>query len=149
MTIVCEPGRYIVANAGELLTKVLYEKVNGTKRFIIVDTAMNDLIRPSLYEAYHKVVALNAKNSDKTSKTDVVGPICESGDFLAKDIELPSQSAGDLLLIKSAGAYGFSMSSNYNSRLRAAEIAIENGKARLIRARESFEDLIRLEKGLI
>ena len=149
MTIVCEPGRYIVANAGELLTKVLYEKVNGTKRFVIVDAAMNDLIRPSLYEAYHKVVALNAKNSDKTSKTDVVGPICESGDFLAKDIELPSQNAGDLLLIKSAGAYGFSMSSNYNSRLRAAEIAIENGKARLIRARESFEDLIRLEKGLI
>lgn len=148
MTIVCEPGRYIVANAGELLTKVLYEKVNDTKRFVIVDAAMNDLIRPSLYEAYHEVVALNAKDG-ATSKTDVVGPICESGDFLAKDIELPSQSSGDLLLIKSAGAYGFSMSSNYNSRLRAAEIAIENGKARLIRARESFEDLIRLEKGLI
>lgn len=148
MTIVCEPGRYIVANAGELLTKVLYEKVNGDKRFVIVDAAMNDLIRPSLYEAYHEVVALNAKEGAK-SKTDVVGPICESGDFLAKDIELPSLNSGELLLIKSAGAYGFSMSSNYNSRLRAAEVAIEDGKARLIRARESFEDLIRLEKGLI
>ena len=148
MTIVCEPGRFLVANAGWLLTKVLYEKNNGVKRFVIVDAAMNDLIRPSLYSAYHEVVALTS-STKSPSPCDVVGPICESGDFLAKDITLPILESGDLLVVKSAGAYGFSMSSNYNSRTKAAEVALESGKARLIRARENFEDLIRNEKGLL
>jgi diaminopimelate decarboxylase len=144
VTIVCELGRFLVGNSGYLLTKVLYEKCNGTKRFVIVDAAMNDLIRPSLYNAYHEIGAVDKSGSGTLA--DVVGPVCESGDFLAKDIILPLLESGDLLAIKSAGAYSFSMSSNYNSRTRAAEIAIENGKDRLIRKRENFEDLIRLEK---
>lgn len=148
MTIICEPGRFLVANAGVLLAKVLYEKNNGVKRFVITDAAMNDLIRPSLYSAHHEVVALSS-SSKNPSACDVVGPICETGDFLARNITLQVLGHGDLLLIKSAGAYGFSMSSNYNSRTRAAEIAVENGKTRLIRARENFEDLIRNEKGLL
>ena len=145
-TIICEPGRFIVGNSGELLTSVLYEKRNTNKRFVVVDAAMNDLLRPSLYEAYHEIVAL--KDGAK-SPCDVVGPICESGDFLAKDIELPRLEHGDLLVIKSAGAYGYSMSSNYNTRGRAAQIAIESGKDRLIGQRESFEDMIRNEKEFI
>lgn len=145
-TIICEPGRFIVGNSGELITQVLYEKTNGDKRFVIVDAAMNDLLRPSLYEAYHEIVAL--KDGDKTN-CDVVGPICESGDFLAKDIKLPSLNHGDLLVIKSAGAYGYSMSSNYNTRGRAAQVAIKGGKDRLIGKRESFEDMIRNEREFI
>lgn len=145
-TIVCEPGRFIVGNSGELITQVLYEKTNGDKRFVIVDAAMNDLLRPSLYEAYHEIIAL--KDGDKTN-CDVVGPICESGDFLGKDIELPSLNHGDLLVIKSAGAYGYSMSSNYNTRGRAAQVAIEGGKDRLIGKRESFEDMIQNEREFI
>jgi diaminopimelate decarboxylase len=144
VTIVCEIGRYFVGNSGYLITKVLYEKENEGKRFVIVDVAMNDLIRPSLYGAYHKIEAV--KKEGDTTKADVVGPICESGDFLGKNIELPSLKHSDLLVVKSAGAYGFSMSSNYNSRLRAAEVAIQNGKDRLIRRRENFEDLIACEK---
>lgn len=149
-TIICEPGRFLVANAGELLTSVLYEKNNGKKRFVITDTAMNDLIRPSLYNAYHKICVIGengeiSSDLSEISKADVVGPICESGDFMAKNIDLPSLKSGDLLLIKSAGAYGFTMSSNYNSRPKVAEIAVQNGEARLIRKRESFEDLIALE----
>ncbi len=144
VTVVCEPGRYIVGESGYFLTTVLYEKDNNTKRFVIVDGGMNDLLRPSLYKAYHAIEAVEVKG--KTSKCDVVGPVCESGDFFAKDIELPKLKHGDLLVIKSAGAYGFTMSSNYNSRGRAAEVAIEDNKDRLIRRREKFEDLIRLEK---
>jgi diaminopimelate decarboxylase len=144
VTIVCELGRFLVGNSGYLLTKVLYEKHNGAKRFVIVDAAMNDLIRPSLYGAYHEIEAVN--KSGGGSLADIVGPVCESGDFLGKDIMLPPLEHGDLLAVKSAGAYGFSMSGNYNSRMRAAEAAVENGKDRLIRKRESFEDLIRLEK---
>ena len=146
VTIVCEPGRFLVGNAGVFLTKVLYEKRNNEKRFVVVDGAMNDLIRPSLYGAYHEITAVNAPNSGENSPCDIVGPICESGDFLAKGVNLPNLSNGDLLCVKSAGAYGFTMSSNYNSRPRAAEIAMQGGKARLIRKRESFEDLIALEK---
>ena len=147
VTIVCEPGRFLVGNAGIFLTKVLYEKRNNEKRFVVVDGAMNDLIRPSLYGAYHEISVANVVNSaSQTSPCDIVGPICESGDFLAKGVNLPNLSSGDLLLVKSAGAYGFSMSSNYNSRGRAAEVAVQGGKARLIRKRESFEDLIALEK---
>lgn len=144
LTIVCEPGRFIVGNSGYFLTKVLYEKVNKDRRFIIVDGGMNDLIRPSLYNAYHKIEVLD-KDSN-ISKADVVGPVCESGDFLAKNIELPKTSHNDIIVVHSAGAYGFVMSSNYNTRPKAAEVAIENKKDRIIRERESFEDLIAKEK---
>lgn len=144
VTIVCEIGRYFVGNSGYLLTKVLYEKENEGKRFVIVDAAMNDLVRPSFYGAHHYIEAV--KNDSQKTKADVVGPICESSDFLGKSIMLPSLNHGDLLVVKSAGAYGFSMSSNYNSRLRAAEVAVEDGKDRLIRKRETFEDLIVNEK---
>ena len=145
VTVVCEPGRYIVGNSGYFLTSVLYEKRNRDKRFVIVDGAMNDLLRPSLYKAFHKIEAVDVK-SKEVSKCDVVGPICESGDFFAKDIDLPSLKHNDLLVIYSAGAYGFTMSSNYNSRGRAAEIAVDENGDRVIRRRESFEDLIRLEE---
>lgn len=144
LTVVCEPGRFLTANAGYFLTKVLYEKTNKDKRFVIVDGAMNDLIRPSLYSAYHKIEAL--KQSDEKSKADIVGPVCESGDFLAKDYDLPALSHNDLLVVHSAGAYGFGMGSNYNTRGRSAEVALENGVDRIIRRRETFEDIIALEK---
>ena len=143
VTIVCEPGRFLVANGGYFITKVLYEKENKGKRFIIVDGAMNDLIRPSLYNAYHKIEILN--NEKEYSKANLVGPICESGDFFAKDILLPKTKPGDLVVIYSAGAYGFTMSSNYNTRAKVAEVAIENGVDRLIRRRENFSDLIECE----
>ncbi|MDX9813981.1 MAG: diaminopimelate decarboxylase [Sulfurimonas sp.] len=148
LTIVCEPGRFLTANGGYFLTKVLYEKQNGSKRFVIVDGAMNDLLRPSLYGAYHKIEAID-KKEDATSKADVVGPVCESGDFFAKDYELPKLSGDDLLVIHSAGAYGFGMGSNYNTRGRSAEVAIEAKQDRLIRARESFEDMIKNEIGYL
>ncbi len=147
VTVVCEPGRFVVANAGELLVSVVGEKQNGTKRFVITDGAMNDLIRPSLYEAFHEVVAV--EKDGETSVCDVVGPICESGDFLAKDVALPNLKSGDLLVVKSAGAYGFAMSSNYNTRGRAAEVAVEDGKTRLIRRRETFEDVVALEREFV
>ncbi len=145
LTIVCEPGRFLTANAGYFLTKVLYEKVNGEKRFVVVDGAMNDLIRPSLYNAFHKVEVVGKKEENKTP-ADIVGPVCESGDFLAKEYPLPPLEHGDLLVLHSAGAYGFGMGSNYNTRGRSAEVVIENGKDRLVRKRENFEDLIALEK---
>ena len=145
VTLVCEPGRYLVGDCGYFLTRVLYEKNNGFKRFVIVDGAMNDLIRPSLYGAYHEIAVCGKENIEETSLADVVGPICESGDFFAKNIFLPSLEHDDLLIVKSAGAYGFTMSSNYNSRSRVAEVALEAGEDRLIRQRESFEDLIALE----
>jgi len=145
VTIVCEPGRYMVANGGYLVTKVLYEKTNGNRRFTIVDAAMNDLLRPSLYSAYHKVELLSSKDGE-VSKTDIVGPICESGDFLAKGVEMPPLESGDLIVVKSAGAYGFTMASNYNTRPKVAEVACENGSCRLIRKRESFDDLVELER---
>jgi len=148
LTVICEPGRYVVGNGGYLLTKVLYEKRNKNKRFIIVDAAMNDLIRPSLYNAYHEVEVLNAEG--EKSRADVVGPVCESGDFFIKDALLPKTSHNDLILIKSAGAYAFTMSSNYNSRSRPAEVAVSEKEGdRLIRRRESFEDLIACEKDFI
>ena len=144
VTVVGEPGRYLTANAGYFLTRVMYEKKNDDKRFVIVDGAMNDLIRPSLYNAYHFVEAVG--KSGETSKADIVGPVCESGDFLAKNYELPVLEHDDLLVVHSAGAYGFGMGSNYNTRGRSAEVAVEGGKDRLIRRRETFEDLIALEK---
>ena len=225
VTIVCEPGRFITGASGVLLTRVLYEKQNCGKRFVIVDGAMNDLIRPSLYGAHHKIELVSERNSacescasqsdtenstaqnsthskafgieakpasedfapqnstpqngvsqslqgnfapqnssnlssavdnsapqssaESLSLCDVVGPICESGDFLAKGVSLPSLQSGDLIAIKSAAAYGFSMSSNYNTRCRAAEIAVYDGQDRLIRKRESFDELIALEKDFV
>jgi len=144
ITVVGEPGRFLTANAGYFLTKVMYEKKNDDKRFVIVDGAMNDLLRPSLYNAYHYVEAVG-KEGEK-SKADIVGPVCESGDFFAKDYELPALEHDDLLVIHSAGAYGFGMGSNYNTRGRSAEVVVEGGVDRLIRRRENFEDLIALEK---
>lgn len=144
VTIICEPGRFLTANAGYFLTKVLYEKNNGAKRFVMVDGAMNDLIRPSLYKAYHRIEALD--KSGEESVADVVGPVCESGDFLAKNYPLPMMEHNDLLVVHSAGAYGFGMGSNYNTRGRSAEVAVEEGKERLIRRRETFEDVIALER---
>jgi len=143
LTLLCEPGRYMVANAGAFFTKVLYEKVNDGKRFVIVDGAMNDLIRPSLYDAYHKIEAVYGEG-EKTP-ADVVGPVCESGDFFGKNVPLPPLKHNDLIMVHSAGAYGFTMASNYNTRAKPAEIAIERGKDRLIRKRETYEDQIRLE----
>lgn len=144
LTIICEPGRFLVGNSGTFVTKVLYEKVNGDKRFVIVDGAMNDLIRPSLYNAYHKIEVLN--DNEESSDCNLVGPVCESGDFFAKNIELPKTEHNDLIAIYSAGAYCFTMASNYNTRNKVAEIAYENGADRLIRKRETFEDLIALEE---
>lgn len=144
VTIICEPGRFLTANAGYFLTKVLYEKNNGAKRFVMVDGAMNDLIRPSLYKAYHRIEALDKRGEE--SVADVVGPVCESGDFLAKNYPLPMMEHNDLLVVHSAGAYGFGMGSNYNTRGRSAEVAVEEGKERLIRRRETFEDVIALER---
>lgn len=201
VTIICEPGRFLVAESGVLLTKVLYEKYNEKKRFIIVDAAMNDLMRPTLYDAVHKVRVLDSQHSQTTlgnpqnlnnqrnakyerkasalrdllprddtlkgiesqnpqneacaiepsaqrlnkSKADIVGAICESSDFLAKGVEMPPLEHGDLLCFANAGAYGFSMAHSYNTRPRAAEVGVKNGKAFLIREREKFEDLIASE----
>jgi len=144
LTILSEPGRYMMANSGIFVTSVLYEKINGDKRFVIVDGAMNDLLRPSLYNAYHKIEAIQKEG--ELSPADVVGPVCESGDFLGKDVPLPPLDHHDILVVHSAGAYGFTMSSNYNTRGRAAEVAILDGKDYLIRERETFEDQVRLEE---
>ncbi len=143
VTLLCEPGRYMVANAGAFFTKVLYEKNNDGKRFVIVDGGMNDLIRPSLYNAYHKIEAVQVEG--EKAPADVVGPVCESGDFFGKDVLLPPLEHNNLIIVHSAGAYGFTMASNYNTRAKPAEVAIENGKDRLIRKRETYEDQVRLE----
>jgi diaminopimelate decarboxylase len=140
-----EPGRSIVGAAGVLLTRVLYRKTTGDKNFVVVDAAMNDLIRPALYSAYHDILPLRQTNAP-SSKVDVVGPVCETGDFLAKDRELPEAMPGDMLAISTAGAYGFVQSSNYNARPRAAEILVEENSWRIIRKRETHEDLIRGEQ---
>jgi len=144
LTVICEPGRFLTANAGYFLTKVLYEKQNAQKRFVIVDGAMNDLLRPSLYNAYHKIEAITDSKSEET-KADIVGPVCESGDFFAKDYPLPDLEHNDLLVVHSAGAYGFGMGSNYNTRGRSAEVAVKGKEVRVIRKREDFENLVALE----
>jgi len=147
LKIIMEPGRFIVGNAGILVTKVLYVKYTPRKKFIIVDAGMNDLIRPALYGAYHNIVPLRwLVHHRRKEKADVVGPICESGDFLAKVRVLPKVKEGEYLAVMSAGAYGFSMSSNYNSRLRAAEVMVMRDKVFTIRERETFQDLIAKEK---
>ncbi len=143
--LLLEPGRSIVGPAGVLLTRVLYRKTNDHKRFLIVDAAMNDLLRPSLYSAHHEIVPVS-RESRKTETTDVVGPICETGDFFARDRKLPLVSEGDLLAILDVGAYGAVLGSNYNTRGRAAEVLVDGAKARVIRRRESLQDQVRMEK---
>lgn len=144
--LLLEPGRFIVAQAGGLLTRVLHVKQNGTKTFVVTDAGMNDLIRPSLYQAHHEIwPVLNPPLKGKLQTVDVVGPVCESGDFFARDRRLPYVQAGDLVLILDAGAYGMSLASNYNTRVRPAEVLIVNGNARLIRRRETFDDLLATE----
>lgn len=144
-TIVLEPGRVLVGNAGILVTKVLYVKRGEEKNFIIVDAGMNDLLRPSLYGSFHGIHPV-VKNKAVVIQADVVGPICESGDFLAKDRSLPLPQAGDLLAVMSAGAYGFSMSSNYNTRPRAAEVLSRGGEFEIVRKRETYANLVALER---
>ena len=142
--VVFEPGRVIIGNSGAFITKVIYKKSTGHKNFIIVDGGMNDLIRPALYEAYHEIVPVIKKTGSKF-KADIVGPICESADFLGKERTFHSIDEGDYLAVLSAGAYGFSMSSNYNSRPRAAEILVDGDKFYTVREREKYEDLIEKE----
>jgi diaminopimelate decarboxylase len=144
LDLLLEPGRSIVGPAGVLLTRVLYRKTNYRKRFLIVDAAMNDLVRPSLYGAYHEIVPV-VRSSNTTETTDVVGPICETGDFFARDRKLPRVSEGDLLAILDVGAYGSVLSSNYNTRGRVAEVLVDGKKANVIRRAETFKDLLRLE----
>ncbi len=142
--VLIEPGRSIVGDSGLLLTRVLYRKKTGEKEFVVVDAAMNDLIRPALYSAYHHILPVR-RNHRANIKVDVVGPVCETGDFLARDREMPEALPGDILAIGSAGAYGFAQSSNYNARPRAAEVLIEGAHWRVIRRRETYDDLIRGE----
>jgi len=144
LTLLLEPGRSLVAAAGMLLTRVLYLKQNGEKRFVIVDAGMNDLLRPALYQAHHRIEPARPRPGPAVV-ADIVGPVCESGDFLARGREVPPLEPGDLLAVRDAGAYAFVMSSNYNMRPRAAEALIEEGQLRLIRRRETFEDLVRTE----
>jgi diaminopimelate decarboxylase len=143
--LLLEPGRAIVGPAGVLLTRVLYRKTNNHKRFLIVDAAMNDLLRPSLYGAYHEIVLVR-RESRETEVTDVVGPICETGDFFARDRRLPLVSEGDLLAILDVGAYGAVLASNYNTRRRAAEVLVDGAKARVIRRRETLQDQLKTEQ---
>jgi len=144
--LLLEPGRSLVGPAGALVARVLYVKRNGKKRFVVLDAAMNDLIRPSLYGAYHEIVPVRAAKGSTPAPFDVVGPICETGDFFARDRELPPPSEGDLLAVLDAGAYGMSISSNYNTRLRAAEVLVKGSSAKLIRRRETYAEILRVEE---
>ena len=144
-TAILETGRMIAGNAGILVTKVLYNKQGEEKKFVVVDAAMNDLARPMMYQAQHYISPVTYRDGVNQSKVDVVGPICESGDFLAQDRDLPEVGQGELLAIFTAGAYGFTMSSNYNSRSRVPEILVSGKKAYVIRRRETYEDLVRGE----
>jgi diaminopimelate decarboxylase len=146
MRLLLEPGRFLVAQAGALVTEVLYTKQNGTKTFVITDAGMNDLIRPALYGAYHEIVPVAPDPRAETVTVDVVGPVCESGDFFARDRALPRVACGDLLAILDAGAYGLSLSSNYNTRPRPAEVLVEGKRARLIRRRETVRELLKPER---
>ncbi len=145
LRILLEPGRFMVGNAGVLLTRVVYEKRGSAKVFKIVDAAMNDLIRPTLYEGWHQIVPVLNKEPLDSELCDVVGPICETGDYLAQNRELPPVQAGDVLAVMSAGAYGFTMASNYNTRPMPAEILVDGSEAHLVRERQTLEDLIRGE----
>ncbi|CAN5179085.1 diaminopimelate decarboxylase [soil metagenome] len=146
--VLLEPGRLLVGNAGVLLTRVRYIKETGQKKFVIVDAGMNDLIRPALYQSYHEIVPVRQPADGAAGETvDVVGPVCESGDFFAQDRELPTLSEGELAAIMSAGAYGFVMASNYNSRPLPAEVLVRGERATLVRERQTYEDLVRGERG--
>lgn len=142
LRILFEPGRYMVGNAGVLITQVVYEKRGAAKTFKIVDAGMNDLIRPALYQGHHEIVPLAEPKSTALEKVDVVGPVCESGDFFAQDREVPLIQQGDFLAVMSSGAYGFAMASNYNSRPFPAEILVDGNQAHLVRVRQSYDDLI-------
>ncbi len=146
LTLLLEPGRSIVAQAGVLLTRVLLVKQSGTKRFVIVDAAMNDLIRPVLYGAYHAITPVREALDDATVEADVVGPVCETGDFFARGRELPDVKAGDLLAIRTTGAYGFALASNYNGRPRSCELLVDGTELHVVRRRETYEDLVRGEE---
>jgi len=142
LKIIMEPGRFMVGNAGVLLTEVLYEKRGSAKTFQIIDAAMNDLIRPALYEGHHDIVPVKEPVDDTTEAVDIVGPVCESGDFFAQNRELPPLDSGDRIALLSAGAYGFVMASNYNTRPMPAEILVDGNVAHVIRERQSLDDLI-------
>jgi diaminopimelate decarboxylase len=148
--LLLEPGRAIVGPAGVLITSVIYRKANGGKRFVIVDAAMNDLIRPALYGAYHEIIPLKqpdvAETEGSRETVDVVGPVCETGDFFARDRALPKVNEGDLLAILDAGAYGMALASNYNTRPRPAEVLVSGNSAKIIRRGEKVADLIRAER---
>jgi diaminopimelate decarboxylase len=145
LTVYLEPGRFLVGSAGVLLTRVLYRKHSGGKEFVVVDAGMNDLVRPSHYQAYHEIVEVTEHGRPGT-RADVVGPVCETGDFLALERMLPGLEPGDGLAILGAGAYGFVMSSNYNSRPRPAEVIVDGGKWWVSRPRENVQDLYATEK---
>jgi len=148
--LLLEPGRCIVGPAGALLTRLLYKKTNGAKRFLVVDAAMNDLLRPSLYRAHHEIVPI--RSSEQSSEqgpweiVDVVGPICETGDFFARDRQLPVMREGDLLALLDVGAYGMVLASNYNTRPRPAEVLVDGKSVKVIRRRETIADLVRSER---
>ena len=145
VTLLLEPGRFLIAQAGALVTRVLYVKKNGEKTFIITDAGMNDLIRPALYQAHHEIVPVTPRKGARKITADIVGPVCETGDFFARDRVLPSVQPGDLLAILDAGAYGMSLASNYNSRPRPAEVLVHGERVRLIRRRETTEDMMAAE----
>ena len=146
LKILFEPGRFMVGNAGVLVTEIVYIKKADQKKFVIVDSGMNDLIRPALYEGWHEIVPLKQPTSTKKEKVDVVGPICESGDFFAQDREIPPVDEGDFIALMSAGAYGFSMASNYNSRPLPAEVLVQGNRSVVIRKRQTLADLIEGEQ---
>jgi diaminopimelate decarboxylase len=143
LTLIMEPGRYVVGNAGALVTQVLYRKHSGGKDYVVVDAGMTELLRPSHYGAFHRIQAVTAKTEHRV--VDVVGPVCESGDFLALERELDDVAPGELLIVYDAGAYGFAMASNYNSRVRPAEVLVDGDRFALVTAREQYDDLVRLE----
>jgi diaminopimelate decarboxylase len=143
--VLLEPGRFLVGNAGVLLTRVLYVKRSPVKTFVIVDAGMNDLIRPALYQGYHEIVPVRESKDRPVTRVDVVGPVCESGDFFALDRELTEVEPGEVLALMSAGAYGFTMASNYNSRPLPAELLISGAEAKIVRRRQSYADLVNLE----
>jgi diaminopimelate decarboxylase len=145
--VLLEPGRFLVGNAGVLLTRVLYVKKTPLKTFVIVDAGMNDLIRPALYQGYHEVVPVREPKEQSVAKVDVVGPVCESGDFFALDRLLPDVEPGDVLALMSTGAYGFTMASNYNSRPLPAEVLVTGSEARIVRRRQTYADMVSLEIG--
>jgi diaminopimelate decarboxylase len=147
--LLLEPGRFLIAQAGALVARVLVVKRNGSKTFVITDAGMNDLIRPALYQAHHEILPVTQNPKAQPAVVDIVGPVCETGDFFARDREIPEVREGDLVAILDAGAYGMSLSSNYNSRPRPAEVLVKGKSSRLIRRRETIRDLIEPEKRLL